>query len=283
MAGIEQLKKRLRSVELSRQLSEAMRTVASAKYARISAISTRYRAYCDELSTLSRFCGRSDAGENKAASPDARNCYVILGHNRGLCGGYNTELHNFAVSVLEKDPEAMVIVCGKAAVARFDEHRMRVDHRFSLPDVPDKGDCTPTFALFSQLFDEGKIASVSLVYQAYINTLTQRPTVKKLLPFATEESDEHEKCEETLFLPDRETINRDFISRIPEMIFYKTVLEATLGAQAATLMAMRTASDNAAKTAAKLQLEINKRRQSAVTTGVIETSSGMFGAETTNC
>ena len=100
MAGLAQLKKRLRSVELSGQLAGAMKTVSSAKYAKINKLFTSYHHYAAELEKLSAMCGESLTGKFAGESADAVDCYVILGYNRGLCGGYNAELHSYAEQIL---------------------------------------------------------------------------------------------------------------------------------------------------------------------------------------
>lgn len=275
MAGLEQLKKRLRSVELSGQLAGAMRTVASAKYARINRMYAGYRHYAEEMARLARLCGDSVIWHSGAAAvPD---CYVVLGHNRGMCGGYNAQLHAFMEEVLTKAsragsaPAPLVILCGKATVAYCQERGIRYERSFLLPDVPDFDACRPLLELLESLYREGKVRSVHLIHQHFVNTLSQVPADKLLLPL--EGSGDGGQAD-ILWIPDRETVCDDFGRRILDTVFFQTVLEAALGAQAATLTAMRTAYDNATESAEKLTVQINKRRQSAVTTGVIETSSG---------
>ena len=286
MAGLEQLKKRLRSVELSGQLAGAMRTVASAKYARINRMYAGYRHYAEEMARLARLCGDSVIWHSGAA--DMPDCYVVLGHNRGMCGGYNAQLHAFLEEVLTKaaqagsdpadtageagqTPAPLVVLCGKATIAYCQERGIRYERSFLLPDVPDFDACRPLLALLESLYREGKVCSVHLIHQHFVNTLSQVPADKLLLPL--EGSGEGGQAD-ILWIPDRETVCADIGRRSLDTVVFQTVLEAALGAQAATLTAMRTAYDNATESAEKLTIQINKRRQSAVTTGVIETSSG---------
>lgn len=286
MAGLEQLKKRLRSVELSGQLAGAMRTVASAKYARINRMYAGYRHYAEEMARLAHLCGDSVIWHSHTA--DAPDCYVVLGHNRGMCGGYNAQLHAFMEEVLTKaaragsdpadtageagqTPAPLVILCGKATVAYCQERGIRYERSFLLPDVPDFDACRPLLELLESLYRGGKVRSVHLIHQHFVNTLSQVPADRLLLPL--EGSGDGGQAD-ILWIPDRETVCADIGRRILDTVFFQTVLEAALGAQAATLTAMRTAYDNATESAEKLTVQINKRRQSAVTTGVIETSSG---------
>lgn len=270
MAGLEQLKKRLRSVELSGQLAGAMKTVASAKYAKVNKRYVSYRRYAEELETLTRQCG----GELSPTLPETReerNCYVVLGYNRGFCGGYNAELHAFADRILEKDGGAVLLVAGKAAIAHFEEKKRETAGQFLLPDIPDAADCRALFDAVLSLYLDGRVSAVHIIRQKYVNTLKQTPELLQLLPFAQKEGTVNP---DLLWLPDRGTVLADLWRRAVEGRLFGAVLEAAIGAQAATLTAMRTASDNAAETAEKLEHEINKKRQSAVTSGVIETASG---------
>lgn len=270
MAGLEQLKKRLRSVELSGQFAGAMKTVASAKYARINKRYVRYRRYAEKLEAMLGQCG-GELSPRLPESPKNRTCYLVLGYNRGFCGGYNAELHAFADRILSTDGEAVLLVCGKAAIAHFEERKQELAGRFLLPDVPDAADCRALFDTVLSLYLEGRVNAVRVIWQKYVNTLKQTPEVLQILPFTQREG---AASTELLWLPDRRTVLSGLWRCAAEGLLYGTVLEAAVGAQAATLAAMRTASDNAAETAEKLELEINKKRQSAVTSGVIETASG---------
>lgn len=271
MAGLAQLKKRLRGVELSGQLAGAMKTVASAKFAKLNKRYAAYRRYAEELELLLRQCG----GELTPAlpqAPEARSCYLVLGYSRGFCGGYNAELHAFADRVLGKDPGAMLFVSGKAAVAHFTEKKQEMQGQFFLPDIPDTADCHEMLEAVLAPYLSGQVNTVHILRQKYVNTLTQMPEDFQLLPIARQE--ETDTPAEWLLLPDRDTVLAGLWRRAVEGELYGAVLETAIGAQASTLTAMRTASDNAAQTAEKLENEINKKRQSAVTSGVIETASG---------
>ncbi len=275
MASVEQLKKRLRSVELSGQLSGAMKTSASAKYAKISKRWNAYRQYAAELEAACMLPSPSNKKQKKDShsekNAEEKKCFLIIGHNRGLCGGYNTELHALAEQTIKKNPGSLLIVTGKSACAYLEEKNLCPDYRILLPDVPDYAACLPLIDLILDLFESEKIDVVYAICQRYENTMSQVPEVRQLLPLPSSQKSENR---EVLTVPDEETVTRMLWRRASAGILYSMVLEAALGAQAATLMAMKTAYENAAKTADKLKNEINKKRQGAVTAGVIETSSG---------
>lgn len=276
MAELGQLKKRLRSVELSAQLAGAMKTASSAKYSKIFRIYSAYRTYAAELEKLTGIPCAIQSDKEKNQPEQNKECYVVLGYNKGLCGGYNSELHSFAENFIKDNGGGFICVCGKKTISYFKQNGIRADAEFILPDIPDTEACQPLFeAVLPMLFGQ-KVNSVTLLYQSFVNTLTQKPAAKKLYPFTPERIPKSDIPDNGILLvPDRETVVRELGEMISRTVFFETVIEAALGAQAATLMAMRTAYDNATETAEKLKNEINRKRQMDVTAGVIETSAGM--------
>lgn len=267
MAGLEQLKKRLRGVRISGQLAGAMKTVASAKYAKLNRRFVAYRHYLHQLERLCGLYGRSDI-----PMPEGKSLYIVLGFNRGLCGAYNAELHTFASAVLAAEPDAMLAVCGKKAIAFFEARGVRADRTFALSDTPTIEECLPLYEYAAEVLARGEAKRVMLVRQSFVNTLTQKPILTPLLPVTGDRASEGE----LLLIPDAATVRECLLVQLAKGRLYRAVLEAALAAQAATLSAMRTAYDNAKECAEKLEHEINRKRQSAVTTGVIETSAGAF-------
>lgn len=269
MASLEQLKKRLRSVELAGQLASAVKTASSAKFAKINKIYSSYKMYADALEKLDLTENQTNGDVSQNLSRKNEVC-VVIGHNKGLCEGYNNELHAFAEAYICENHPQTVAVCGKSAAEYFKERKLISFEEYYLPDAPTTDDCASLFDLtLVKLFD-GTYNALTIIYQTYINSMTQRPCKKTIYPIKTDR-----KSDGILYIPDSETVYEKLKKKIFETVFYKTILESKLAAQAATLMAMREACDNAEETAEELKTEINKKRQSAVTTGVLETSSGM--------
>ena len=286
MAGLQNLKKKLRSIRATGQLAGAMKTVSAAKYSKIGALNESYAGYAQAARSLREHFGRDFALAFPCGNPEAPEGFLVLSSNRGLCGGYNNELLAEAMRQLRECTRPYrLMVGGKVAESFFQNKGIPVCRAFAVPDVPQYADIQ---ALCGELFDAylgGEIASVHVVYQHFVNVLTQIPKAETLLPFTLEGGSAGGQSEPlpedmpepaaagVLCLPDRATVVRAagltcFQSRV-----YAAVLDAASGAQAATMMAMRSAYDNAAQTVASLELEINRRRQSEVTAGVIETSS----------
>ena len=276
MAGIRELKKHLKSVNMTGQLAGAMKTVSAAKFSRVHSVLSSYSEYAKTCENLMKEFGKSFSTALFSPNPDAPECFVVIASNRGLCGGYNAELLAFADDVLEKSKDERIIVaCGKMASAHFREKKTETESEFVFPDVPLYEDCAQFCDYLTGMFKEGRISALFMIYPKFENMLKQTPAVKKILPFETcEEADEKNKDDDgTLYVPDKKSVVREIAQSFLRTTLYSTVLEAAVGAQAATLMAMRSAYDSALSSAAELENVISRKRQGEVTAGVIETSS----------
>lgn len=293
MAELDQLKKRLRGVQLSGQIARAVKTSATAKLSIINGTYANYRSYVEALENIVASCSLQTEAEYDSLSLDSENseaklnrCYVILGHNKGLCGSFNSELHSFAENYITKHGKGEIYVCGKCAISYFEEH-IAPTEIFILPDIPNVESCQGLFRLILNKLIASH-STVTLIYQQFINTLTQTPASRTLYPPIVEMQKNNKKPDivemqknnqkpdkDIIWIPDRITVLKALQNKFYETVLYKLVLESALGAQAATLVAMRTAYDNATETAEALENEINKTRQSAVTTGVLEMAASM--------
>ena len=278
MPGMRELKKHLKSINTTSQLAGAMKTVSSAKYSRVNKIYAGYLLYarsCEEI--ISRF-GSSLVSALPCTDPDAPECLVVITSNRGLCGGYNSSLLAYAEEcigeVVQRGRAYKIVVCGKMASTYFAEHGVELEREFNLPDVPTYSSCAEIYEYLRSQFLLGSFSSVSFVYQHFKNMLTQIPSKKQLLPLSDDIPEAGMNgADEILYIPDKATVMKNACLTCVDSSMYSTILEAATGAQAATLMAMREASDNAKESIAALELEISRKRQSEVTSSVIETYS----------
>ncbi len=275
MAGMRELKKRLRSINTTSQLAVAMKTVSSAKFSRINKIYTSFTEYAAASEEISSHLSSAMPYILPCENPSAPECLVIITSNRGLCGGYNSSLLDFATKYFEQmrknGREYKIIVCGKIASAYFKEHNIKIEREFALPDVPTYNGCTELYEYLRGGYVGGKFSKVTFIYQHFVNTLRQIPSTKTVMPLENNVPNGNSPDGDILCLPDCDTVMRSMCHSCVDTSIYMTVLEAATGAQAATLMAMREASDNARESIAALELEISRKRQSEVTSGVIET------------
>ena len=272
MAELHDLRKRLQSIRSTGQLAGAMRTAATAKYARLNRLRGGFAEYARECRSLLYTLGSADLPHPSDASD--RECLVVLGGNRGMCGGFNAELLGALEERLAGSGEVpLLIVCGKKAASWLRERRYAIEEAL-LSDTPDYSELQPLAERLRQGYAAGEFGRLSILYQSYVNTLVQHPAERQLLPSQEPESAGEER--DTLYLPDEEAIRDDLVRLCFAADLFDIVLENASGAQAATIVATRSACDNAETSAAELELIINRRRQAEVTSSVIETASGML-------
>ncbi len=268
MATVQSLKKKLQTIRSTTKLTRAMKTASTVKYSKISGIYAEYEKHAGEYLRLYESYRSEFNSVFTCSNPDAPCCYVVITSNKGMCGSFNTELLSYFSSMPERDG-GVIISCGKKGTDYFERKSIAVEKSCVFDDIPSYEQVKKLFEYICSLMTEGKISSVKTVYPEYINMIKQKPVCKDLFTYEEGKTE----GETPLFVPDRETVIKNAAEKIFLSVLYKRVLETALGAQAATLTAMRSAYDTACEYSAKLETEMNRKRQSQVTADVIEISS----------
>ncbi len=266
MATVQSLKKKLQTIRSTAKVTRAMKTASTVKYSKLSGIYAEYGKYADEYLRLYESYRGEFNSVFTCSNPDAPCCYVVITSNKGMCGAFNTELLSFFSGIYEK---GAVISCGKKAAEYLDKKGIETVKRFIFDDIPSYEQVKELFTYICSLMAEGKISAVKTVYPEYTNMIKQSPVCRDLFTF----EEGGAEMETPLFVPDRETVIKNTAEKIFMSVLYKRVLETALGAQAATLTAMRSAYDTACEYSAKLETEMNRKRQSQVTADVLEISA----------
>ena len=265
MSSIPGLRKKLKSVRAAGKLSKAMKTVSAAKFSRLSALYQNFSQYAAQYREL--LLREDDAGENKKTA----GITVVLGSNKGFCGGFNDGI----LSYLGENPPAggensHLIVCGEELARLLRENGFVPERMFVFSDVPSFAESDGLWDALSELAGEETDVPVRLVRPFFHNTMTQIPGEEFL---TLHPSSGASLPEDVLCFPDSETVEKALAEKGFRTLLYGAVLETALGAQAATLMTMRSAYDTASEYSEELEGEIHRQRQRAVTADVIETAS----------
>jgi len=272
MASLQELRKRLRSIRSTGQLAGAMRTAATAKYARLNRVRSDFSPYASACRDMLELLGSAGIARETETVSD-RDCLVVMSGNRGMCGGFNAELLRFLEQELSGREAPLLLVCGRKA-ASFLRDRGIPFEEFLLSDVPDYREVKPLADRLRKAYTSGEAGRVLVIFQHFRNMLIQTPTLRQILPETEREAGAEAVDPSLLYLPDRDAIGAQLAVSCLDAQVFDLAMENAAGAQAATLMAMRSACDNAEATAADLELTINRRRQADVTASVIETASG---------
>ncbi len=291
MPSLKELNRHLQSVKTVGKVTGALRTASTAKYSRITRRMVRLKRYTDDLIEIDGYIPPR-AGAVSAENARLPRCYVLIGSSKGLCGAYNTELFSFAEEVLKDDDDFVVITCNRPAAAFAASHGLKEIAHFDFRDEPRFEECRPLARFAEKEYKEGRVRSVSFISQNFINALTQKPGVVQILPGENKEEPLHDDPAAdpedgrdgssggvwadngVLVLPDVDSVREELDELLYTSWVYAKVLGAAMAAQAATMMAMRSAYDNASEVTDKLTLEISRKRQAAVTSSVIEIASG---------
>ena len=272
MPTLRELQKRLESAQTIKQLSGAMRSAATAKYTKLCALLDRYAPYAAALRDL--YADLRASNEDHDPSPEITGsdvppiCILISG-NRGLCGGYHQQLFAFFAQAV-KDQNVRIATVGKKALDFCRSKKIPVDRSFIISDVPSFAHAGEIAGYVRDLVSKGETRDVFVCFQHFHNMLRSEPTIRVILRSGGDNAPENDGV---LFIPDRRSVEEALEDIVLDSDVYDVLLSAATGAQAATLVAMRAAYENANSSISSLEIAINRLRQAAVTAGVLETAT----------
>lgn len=280
-ANMKSVKLRIKSVQSTMQITKAMELVASSKLRKAKERAEICRPYFQELhKTLSGIAQENRDFTSKYAkeASNEKVCYVMIAGDRGLAGGYNTNVFK----LLEADSagkEFVVLPIGKRAV----------DYcvRKGIPCVTDAfaevadvsvADCFEMANLLCQEFEKNTFGHIDLCYTTFVSMLSQQPKVISALPLVDLATEEHEKSRNLIvYEPSAEEV---FDAIVPEYLaglIYGGVCESLASELAARRMAMESATSNAEEMIEKLNLYYNRARQASITQEITEIVAGAEG------
>jgi len=282
-AGVKELKRRIRSIKNTQQITSAMKMVAAAKLRRAQEAAEKSRPYTETLKgTLARLVGLSNDVEHPllVKRDEVRKVgYIVVTSDRGLCGGYNTNIIRATTDSIGADdrkPENGIIAVGRKS-RDFFRKRIGVDAEFiNLGDQIKYADAREITQYVINAYENEEVDEIYLVYAKYINVLRQVPTVVKILPIEPPDqgsiTEEHNV--EYIYEPSAETILLTLLPRYVGSQIYHAMLEGKASEQGARMTAMGNASQNAGEIIGNLTLKMNKVRQAAITDEILDIVGG---------
>jgi F-type H+-transporting ATPase subunit gamma len=280
MANMRDIRRRIKSVKSTQQITKAMKMVAAAKLRKSQAALEAMRPYADKNQEI---LGNLLGGHAEHHHPllDERPqvnkvCYVLLAGDRGLCGGYNSSICRLAEETLKKETrEAVLVTCGRRGRDMLMRAGFPILQSFTnLGDNPSFAQSVALYEYLVGLFLKGGVDEIYFIYQEFISAIQQKPIVRRIFPAAVDESHQRERLVDYLFEPNEGVILDTLLPQYLECIIYQAMLEAKAGEHGATMTAMSAATDNAAAMLERLTLSLNRARQAAITTEISEIVSG---------
>ena len=283
-AGVREFKRRIRSVKNTQQITKAMKMVSAAKLRKAQERAEASRPYTETLQgTLARLAALSTDVEHPllVKREEVRKVgYIVVTADRGLCGGYNTNIiraANDAIASDDRKIETGIIAVGRKA-RDFYRKRSGLDAEYTnLGDVVSYADAREIAEYIINAYENEELDEVYLVYSRFVNVLRQIPTVTKLLPIENieeEQTDKPEKYVEYIYEPSAALILLTLLPRYVGSQVYHAMLESKASEQGARMTAMGNATQNAGEIIDALTLQMNKVRQSAITDEILDIVGG---------
>ncbi len=283
MAGAKEIRSKIKSVQNTQKITKAMEMVAASKMRRAQDRMRASRPYAEKMRSVLSHLAQAHC-EYKHPYLQHRDevkrvGYIIISTDRGLCGGLNTNLFKAAVSEMadwhDKKVDIDLCVIGRKAAgffARFDGNI--IAQTTSLGDQPAHEELIGTVKVMLDAYDNATIDRLFLVNNNFINTMTQTPDIMQLLPATGHADTELDHHWDYIYEPDAKQIIDALMMRFIESQVYQGVVENIACEMAARMIAMKSATDNAADIIKELQTVYNKARQGAITQEISEIVSG---------
>ena len=283
MASSQEIRSQIASIQNTQKITKAMEMVAASKMKKAQDQMTRARPYADKISNVIAHLAQAHpeySSEFFNQREVKKKGYIIISSDRGLCGGLNNNLFKLIVETIEdhkkKNIKPAFSLIGSKATSFF--QRMGGDVMAQTAQLGDKPKIEQVLGLIKSTIDSfisGEIDEVYIVYNKFLNTVSQDPTMQKVLPIKAEEKDnDYDHYWDYLYEPDAETVLESLFTRYIESLVYRGLVENLACEQASRMVAMKAASDNATDLTAELQLIYNKNRQAAITQEISEIISG---------
>ncbi len=278
--GLQDLRRRIRSVQSTQQITRAMKLVAGAKLRRAEERARASREYFGEIRAVtSRAVARGGANHPLLVTrPEEKMAMVVVTSDRGLAGPYNTNILRYATEEMRQSParEKRVFAVGRKGRDYFRYRSIPIAEEFvGLGDDPRYRQAKTIADVIIGQYLEGEVDAVYLAYTKYHNAMSQEPQVIRLLPVeAPEQKIQAGSQMGYVFEPDPREVFEDLLPRYVEMLIFGALLESKASEQGARMTAMDNASKNADELIRRMILLRNRLRQAAITREIAELVGG---------
>jgi F-type H+-transporting ATPase subunit gamma len=288
MSGaLKEVRNRIKSVQSTQQITKAMKMVSAAKLRRAQDAITQMRPYAQKLQEmLSNIVSSSDGNmalDLAAERPVEKVMIIVVTSDRGLCGGYNSNLIKLAKQVArEKYPTQLskgnvqILPIGKKGFEHFAKNNFKVVDTYWDIFTGLSFDRVQAAAKYAMdTFAAKQVDAIEIIYSEFKNAATQRFVTEQFLPVQKVENEGNSKKKaDFIFEPSQEVLITELMPKILNTQLYKAVLDANASEHGARMTAMDKASDNANELLKSLKISYNRARQAAITTELTEIVSG---------
>jgi len=280
MATLKAIRKRIGSIRNTQQITKAMKMVSAAKLRRAQEAVLAARPYAEKMAALLQNLSARVAAEAHpllTAREEKKVLLLLLTADRGLCGGYNSNLVRAAEGFLRSrrgEKEIQLAVVGRKGVDYFRRRKVEMAERYiNIGSRPAEELAAELAEKLIARFLQGECDAVYMLYSRFRSALSQVPTMEKLVPVAAEKDEGEGQATEYLYEPGLEALLSSLLPKVVEVGIYRALLEASASEHGARMTAMDSATSNAAEMISTLTLQMNRARQASITKELLEVVS----------
>jgi F-type H+-transporting ATPase subunit gamma len=283
MAGAKEIRSKIKSVQNTQKITKAMEMVAASKMRKAQDRMRASRPYAEKMRDVLSHLAQAHCEYKHPYLQEREEVkrigYIVVSTDRGLCGGLNTNMFKEAINQMsewhDKSVEIDICAIGKKAATFFARRQGNIISKVAdLGDKPSHEQLIGTVKVMLDAYDEGKIDRLFLVSNLFENTMTQTATVQQLIPVTGEVDKELDHHWDYIYEPDTKPIIDALMMRFIESQVYRGVVENIACEMSARMIAMKSATDNAADIIKELQTIYNKARQASITQEISEIVAG---------
>lgn len=282
MASLRDLKRRIKSIGSTQKITKAMKAVAAAKMRRAQEGVLAARPFALRVRDVLGRVGSASADMKHpllAVREPQKVAYIIVTADRGLCGGFNSNVIRAGVQETKQRPDVELITLGRKGSDYFRHRGYNIAQQYIGTAKADLSITNEVAQFVIDKYTAEEYDEVYLIYSQFVSVMTQRPVVQKILPVEPPEGEEDDKSVDYIFEPDAESIMDSILPMYLQNALFQSILETNAGFYSAQMTAMDNATRNASEMIDSLTLEMNLARQAAITTEITEIVGGAAALE----
>ena len=282
MAGAKELRKQIGSIKNTQKITSAMQMVAASKMRKAQDRMAKGRPYTDQIrSVIGHMANASSEYHHQFMKERKvrRVGYIIVTTDKGLCGGLNVNLLKAVIADMkqwvEQDVETDLCLIGNKGIQFFRTYGGRIlAATQNIGESPEVADLIGSIKVMLDAFEEGNVDKIYLANNVFVNTMSQEPTIRQLVPLDPTDDATMKNRWDYIYEPEAKELIEDLLTRYIEAQVYQAVVENVACEQAAKMVAMKSATENAGELIDELELIMNNARQAAITQEISEIVGG---------
>lgn len=278
-ASLNEIKTKIVSTGKTSQITGAMQMVSAAKLQKSESLAKSYQIYADKIHQITTDLISHDKGPVKNPMLINREVkktgYLVITSDRGLVGGYNSNILKAVLSKIQENPSYSILALGGMGGDFFKARHIKLAYELrGLSDQPNFEEVRDIVSHAVKLYQNEEFDELYICYNHHVNSLTSQVRIEKMLPISVDTTENTRSLETFELEPDRDVILDQLLPQYAESMIYGSIVDAKTAEHAAGMTAMRTATDNAHTVINDLTIQYNRARQAAITQEITEIVAG---------